>query len=295
MLGIDLGNEITKTSKMFKFCSRIYQGHKDMNKGEIKVEYKGEKYTVGSKEGTPVIGINRIYSTMYDICLLTAIAKSSNESVIEENIILSLPPDLYESNLKNKLKDKLANMGMQEIIVDGVKKTIRIAKSDVFCENSIVFSNPAKYKKQRTLLVDIGGDTADISEFDGLKLVNHSSYPLGMIHLYEVMKKAINKEFESKLTADDMEKIIGKDKYEIRQEERDLTFVRKIVADHVRAICNEINKFNFELCKIELIGGGAEPLFYCFAKEYPAITIVEDAQFANAKTNEMVGEMLWSV
>ena len=294
-LGIDLGNEITKTSKMDKFCSRISKGHKDMNKNDIKVTYKGADYTVGNKEGTPVIGINRIHSAMYDICLLTAIALSSKEEVIEENIVLSLPPDLYESGLKEELKVKLKELGTQEIVVNDVKKTIKIKNSDVFCENSIVFSNPNKYRKQRTLLIDVGGGTCDLSEFKFLQLIKHSSEPLGMLALYDEMKKAINGKYKSKLSSEDMEEIIGKDKYEIRQVMCDVSFIKDIIADHVTKICSKVNQsFNYDVCKIELVGGGAEPLGEYFKKEYPAIEIVENSQFANAITNEAVGRMLWN-
>jgi plasmid segregation protein ParM len=292
-LGIDLGNEITKTSRMIKFASRISKGHKDMNTNDIKVIYKNEPYTVGI--GTPVIGVNRIYSDMYDICLLTAIAKSNNDEVIEENVVLSLPPDLYESSLKKELKEKLSNMGMQEIYIDGVRRTIRIKHAEVFCENSIVFSNPKKYKSQRTLLIDIGGGTTDISEFNGLQLIKHSSEPLGMLPLYDELKKAINAKYRSKLSSEDIEHIIGKDEYEIRQEIRDMSFTRFIIADHVTKICSKVNQsFNYDLCKIELIGGGAAPLINYFKSEYPNISLVEDAQFANSITNETVGEMLWN-
>lgn len=295
LIGIDIGNRLTKTSTGTRFYSTSFVGHKDLNKDEIKVKYQGKLYTVGSKNGTAALGDQRIHHITYDLCLLTAIGLSRLDERIEEEVVVSLPPEQFESNLRKQLRDKLSKLGTQEIEINGVKKFISITKSDVFSEAAIVWTNPAKYREQKTIFIDIGGGTADITEYNGMKLINHATEPLGMVSLFTEMKKAINARYMSKLSIDDMEDFFGKDMVEIKQEMSDISFTNDVVRAHVMKICNVVNQnFNVDACKFELLGGGAAQLLEFFREKYPHIELVPDSQFVNAKTNATVGAVWFS-
>jgi plasmid segregation protein ParM len=174
--GIDLGNKVTKTSEMIKFNSKVANGHFDLNKDDIKVVYEGKKYTVGT--GTAVLGNDRYFNKLYDICLLTAVALSSNDMFIEDNIVIGMPPELFESELKEKVEKKLNTIGLKNITVNGINKTIRILKASVFEESAIVFRNTKDYKNKRVLVIDLGGGTTDISQFKNLELEKSTTWTL---------------------------------------------------------------------------------------------------------------------
>lgn len=289
-LGIDLGNKVVKTSGMNKFNSKVANGHFDLNKDDIKIEYEGKNYTVGT--GTAVLGNDRYFNKLYDICLLTAIALSSNGTFIEENIVIGMPPELFESALKDKVEEKLNNMGLKNITVNGIKKTIRILKAHVFEESAIVFKDTKSYRGKRVLVIDIGGGTSDISQFNNLTLEKSTTTKYGMLSLYENMKKSINTKYLTKLTSEDMIDLVNKNVAIVKGSAKDISFTKDIIQDHVLQIYNEVQNFDYDNSEILIIGGGATPLSEYFKKLLPYAEIPVDGQFTNALTYEKVGEML---
>lgn len=294
ILGVDLGNYSTKTSEGVIFNSRISPGHKDLNKNDIKVELDDKKYTVGS--GRLELGTQRLNSKLYELCLLTAIAKSNpNKLNIETNLVVGLPPLQFESGLKDELQENLDRYGTKKIKIDNRKITITINKVTVFSEAAIVFGNPDKYKSSKTLVIDIGGGSADISQFRGLELVNTTTTKFGMFSLCENMKQKLNAQEKANYSSDDMEELINSDNTIIRGENKDISYLNDIVDDHVAEICNVCNQnFDTDNTKIILIGGGADKLIDYFKKRYRNAELAKDNQFVNAKTYATVGEMLWS-
>jgi plasmid segregation protein ParM len=288
--GIDIGNFTTITDNEVLFLSRVENGHNDINKDAIKVVYKDEKYTIGSKKGTKNIGENKYFNKYYDLCLLTAIAESSEEVEIKTKIVVSLPPEQYDSKLKNKLLDKLKKLGKQEIIVNGVKKTITIEDALVFSEAAIVFSDMNQFSDKKTLVIDIGGGTGDVSEFNGLELVNHMTSKNGTLSYYKDMKQKINHEYSTNFDIEEMEDFINKDTYKIRGEYKDISFLKDTVDTRTMNFVSDINQnFNTSSTDIYLIGGGAKDLIKYFKKYYPNIVAYEKAQYINAITNKKVG------
>jgi len=294
ILGVDLGNYATKTSEGVIFPSRISTGHKELNKNDTKVDYNDKKYTVGN--GRLELGVQRLNSTLYDLCFLTAIAKSyPSELNINVNIIVGLPPLQYESTLKNELEERLSQLKTQKIIIGGKTITITINKSGIFSESAIVFGEPEKYRKGKTLVIDLGGGSADISQFKGLELVNNTTTKFGMLSLYESMKQVFNAKEKASYSADDMGELVDKKTEEIRGNQEDITYLHDVVADFVAEICNVVNQsFDTDSTGIVLIGGGAKTLLPYFKKQYKNAIVAENNQFANANTYKVVGEMLWS-
>lgn len=291
-IGVDLGNYATKTSKGIIFPSRIAHGHNELNKNDIKVTYEGKDYTVGT--GRLELGTNRINSKLYELCLLTSIGKSFTDLNINTNIIVGLPPSLFQSDLKNELKNILNSIETKEIIINGIKKYITINKSDVFSESAIVFNSPSDYKNSKTLVVDIGGGSTDISQFNGLNSVKQTTTKYGMLTLCESMKQVFNAKEKANYTADMIEDLINRDTEIIRGEKKNIAYLKDVILDHVSEICNVITQnFDTESSQILLIGGGAEKLISYFKQQYKNAELVPNGQLANAMTYEAVGEMLW--
>lgn len=293
ILGIDLGNYATKTSEGVIFPSRISSGHKELNKNDIKVEFDEKKYTVGT--GRLEIGSQRLKSKLYELCLLTAIAKSNPDKLnIETNIVVGLPPLQFQSELKDELESNLNKMGLKKIKIDKKDISITINKAAVFSEAAIVFKNPDKYRDSKTLVIDIGGGSADISQFKGLELVNTTTTKFGMLNLCEKMKQVYNPNEKANNTEDDMEELINKDSTIIRGKVKDISYLKDIIKDHVAEICNICNQnFDIDNTNIILIGGGADKLISYFKDQYKNAEVAKDNQIVNAKTYAAVGEMLW--
>ncbi|MFL0198283.1 hypothetical protein ACJDU8_22360 [Clostridium sp. WILCCON 0269] len=299
IFGIDIGNDTTKNDKMGKFKSRVVVGHKGVNEDDIKIEYKGKKYTVGSKAGTLNLGTNKYFNIDYDICLITAIAKSTPEQNIEAKIVVGLPPELFESPIRDKLEEKINKLGEQEITIyegtEKIKKVITILNGMVFEESAVVFSDPKEYKKQNLLIIDIGGGSCDITQFDGLELVKHNTTKFGMLTLYTNMKTSLNSNFGNiGLPPEAMEDILGKSTYEINEEVKSVSFLKDTVDAHIREINNVITQ-NFDTAnrKIRVIGGGAKPLINSIKAYYPNAKVLDNAQFLNAITYKEVGLAVW--
>jgi plasmid segregation protein ParM len=294
ILGVDLGNYSTKTSEGVIFDSRVAAGHKELNRNDIKVVYKDKKFTVGT--GSLELGKDRIYSNLYDLCLLTSIAQGyPGLQNIEVNIVMGLPPLDYESGLKSKLEEKLNKLGTQKILIDGKTISITINKALIFSESAIVFGNPNQYRDNKTLVIDIGGGSTDMSQFKGLDLVKNTTTKLGMLRLCEDMKQIFNSTEQVSLTEDDMEDLINKDTTIVRGDKKDITYLKDVIENHVTNICNTINQnFDTESTDIILIGGGAKKLINYFKKRYKNAKVADNNQLVNAKTYAAVGEMLWS-
>lgn len=297
--GIDVGNYATKSSEGIVFESKVSVGHKRLNKNDIKIIYNGKKYTVGNKKGAPNIGDNKYYNEYYDICLLTAIAKSFVEKYIDCKVVVGLPPAKYNSSVRNDLLDKLNKLGRQELtLIEGPKeisKTIIIKEADVFCENAPVFMSPQKYRDIKSLWIDIGGGTGDISEFNGLELIKHDSTENGMLSFYKDMKlEAQSKLKGKKLDIKHMEEMFNKDIYTLGSDTCDISFLKDIIENRIMEFTSDINQnFDTTINEINIIGGGAEPLIEYFKKEYKNARVPEDNQFLNALTYKAVGKELW--
>lgn len=294
ILGVDLGNYATKTSKGVVFDSKVTVGHKELNKNDIKIEYLGKKYTVGS--GTRELGQQRYFSDFYNICLLTAIAESYPKQLsINVNIVMGLPPVMFESSLKQELEVNLNKLGTKTITVNGKEKQITINKAAIFSESAIVFSSPSEYKTGKTLIIDIGGGSCDISEFKGLKLLKNTTTKLGILTLLENMRQKFNSTERVSWDSDLMEDLISEDSTIVKGEKANITYLNDTINEYISEICGTLNQnFDTESTRIILIGGGASKLLIYFKKYYPNVELANDNQIINAKTYAAVGEMLWS-
>lgn len=296
-LGIDLGNANVKTSEGIIFESKIKPGITKMNENDIKVVYNGYEYTVGSYDGSLNISKRKYFKNAYKISLLTAIAKSIKDNNISTNLVIGVPVESFNNKtLTKEIKDSIEQYGTETITVNGVEKKININNVEVFCESAIVFGEREKFKDKKTLVIDFGGGTIDISFWDGLNLTKSRTYKEGMITLYENIIKEVNNRYATSLNSNIAINMIGKDKFIIDQEEKDIKFIAPIVETYIDGLTSYINQyFDSESAdSIQLIGCGAIQLEKYIKDEYDKAELHPDAAFANANNYKKVGEILWT-
>lgn len=297
VIGIDLGNANVKTSKGVVFESKLKSGITKMNEKDIKVIYDGVEYTVGSYDGALNISKRKYFKNAYKVNLLTAIAKSVKDNNITTDIVVGVPVDLFnDKKLTDEIKSHIESFGTQKITINDIEKTINIENVTVFCESAIVFSDREKFKNKKTLVIDFGGGTIDISFWDGLTLTKSRTYKAGMITLYENIIKQINDKFGTSLNSNIAISMIGKNTFKIDQEEKDIRFINAIVETYIDGLTSYINQyFDFESAdSIQLIGYGAIQLEKNIKEEYDKAELHQNAAFANANTYEKVGELMWN-
>ncbi|MCD3217810.1 ParM/StbA family protein [Clostridium botulinum C] len=296
IIGVDNGNEMLETSEGVQFINKLSVGTTDMNKDDIKVSYDGIKYTIGDENGASNIGKNKHKKTSYKISLLTGIAKSYTENNIECKVVIGLPIELYNNTEhKDAVKNEIMSWGKQVIKVNDKEKTITILDVEAFPESGIVFGNREKFKDEKTLVIDLGGSTVDISLWNGLRLETSKTYKHGMVTLYEQIISAVKNKKSVDLKAYEAKYMIGKDKYVIEQKEQDIRFINPIVELYVNGLTSWINQ-SFDVEKvnsIQLIGGGAIMLENLLKQEYENAVLVENAGFANANVFKKIGEVIW--
>ena len=297
VIGIDLGNANVKTSKGVVFESKLKPGITKMNEKDIKVIYDGIEYTVGSYDGALNISKRKYFKNAYKVNLLTAIAKSVKANNITTDIVVGVPVDLFnDKKLTEEIKSHIESFGTQKITINDIEKTINIENVAVFCESAIVFSDREKFKNKKTLVIDFGGGTIDISFWDGLTLTKSRTYKDGMITLYENIIKQINDKFGTSLNSNIAIRMIGKNTFKIDQEEKNIGFINSIVETYIDGLTSYINQyFDFESADtIQLIGYGAIQLEKNIKEEYDKAELHPNAAFANANTYEKVGELMWN-
>ena len=296
ILGIDVGNANVNSSNGVVFESRVKPGITTMNENDIKVVYGGVEYTLGTIDGALNIRKNKHKKAAYKLSLLTAIAKSYKTKTINCSVVVGVPvEDFNNKALRADIKEIIEAWGTEKITINDENKTINIEKAEVFCESAIVFSDREKFKTEKTLVIDLGGSTVDVSFWDGLVQLDSRTYKEGMISLYETIAKALNNKFESKLESHMVKNCIGKNEFEINQDVKDIKFIDIIVENYIDGLTSYINQyFSIDAANsIQVIGGGAIQLFDKIKEEYESAVLVEDAAFANANTYKKIGDVIW--
>ncbi|EPB8177281.1 ParM/StbA family protein, partial [Clostridium perfringens] len=186
-LGIDLGNGYVKF-KDKKFASRVKVGRLatfgERRSDVFEVVYDGVFYTVG--EGQVFTTDERYFTDDYKICLLTAIAESTNEDVIEAEICVGMPVSSFMSNKRGEVEKYLNNLGVQKIILNGVEKIINIKKAIVFVEGAYVIESK---DKENVITIDIGAGTVNIIQWENQVPVEFDTKYKSFYNLYSKIAK----------------------------------------------------------------------------------------------------------
>ncbi|OSA91035.1 UNVERIFIED_ORG: ATPase [Clostridium botulinum] len=294
-LGADVGNGYTKFNNK-KFASRVRLG-KLANFGNKKddvyqIKYEGIDYVVG--EGELFTTDDRYYTDDYKICLLTAIALSTDEEIIDRaEICVGLPVVKFmDAEFKEKFEKYLNNLGLQKIVVNGIERIINIRKAIVFVEGAYVVESK---DEGNVITFDIGAGTVNIIQWKGQVPVLFDTKNRSFYNLYAKIAKHLRDTGRGSVSLEYVEQNLGIDEIIINQKKVDIRDTKKIIEKHIRELASEVNNlFDVENAeKLLFGGGGALPTFKHWKSIYPngGTELVKDGQFINAKIYQQVLEM----
>ncbi|HAT4356356.1 ParM/StbA family protein [Clostridium perfringens] len=288
-IGIDLGNGYVKF-KNKKFASKVKVGRLatfgERRLDVFEVVYDGVFYTVG--EGQVFTTDERYFTDDYKICLLTAIAESTNEDVIEAEICVGMPVSSFMSNKRGEVEKYLNNLGVQKIILNGVEKIINIKKAIVFVEGAYVIESK---DKENVITIDIGAGTVNIIQWENQVPVEFDTKYKSFYNLYSKIAKHLKDTNRGVVSPAYIEENLGADSIIINQTNVDIKDTHKIIEKHIIELASEINGyFNVsQASKIQILGGGAFPTFKYWKNIYKdGCELINDSQFVNSKIYEKV-------
>lgn len=104
ILGIDVGYKNTKITGELGtdiFASTVKKGTNDFNKS-ITLSYLGQDYTIGEPTGSVSVGLDKVDDEVFNVCLLTAIARNIRGTVDPNvKLVTGLPIDYYQHRKTN--------------------------------------------------------------------------------------------------------------------------------------------------------------------------------------------------
>lgn len=299
LIGLDNGYNFTKTSKGVSILSTIIHGIDDINSDTLQVKIDGEDYIVGDANGAYVTDADKLKSSenkeLLKVCTLTAIGLSfPDEPYIEVEVVAGLPIGYY-SNQKEELKILLESYN-EKILINtvGIEQRIRITKASIYPQSAgVVFSKSKQLKNQSSLVIDIGGGTWDVSQFDGLKVIKKGSYPDGMLILYSKIAQFLNTNYYTKYNTSEIYNLIQRGNFTCDGDKISISVVDEVINTHIQKVLTDIKR-DFDTTNVDnkfAIGGGAEQLKDLLKREFRGIQLEENAQFANAEHFEFIGRI----
>ena len=197
------------------------------------------------------------------------------------------------------------DLGLKEFIIENNFRKIKIGKEirQIYIDDVLVV--PESYglkangvmaqceKGLKTLVVDIGGGTTDIAEFDEQgNFIDGESIKYGLLDLYRNTRKVLgNKPYNLDIDLSDAKKYFDGD---LELLNKDTSYKRDIMLQCIKIIVNELRGLypNLSNTNIILTGGGAEKVYPTFKKLYEQ-TIPVSYIKANAKGFYKIGVKAW--
>lgn len=274
ILGVDVGNYATKSSKGVIFESKVSKMNKELSdKG--KMSLNGKRYFVG--QGSFDGEFRKVLKPTYLQLLYAALCKSTDEREVE--LGLGLPLSQYRED-----KEKLKALILENYHLKGEKEYF-ITHVEVYPEGVICTA-----KDFEGIVVDIGGRTTDVCFIEQLngrrKVINPISIPKGTINLENEFINVLNSKYGIDLKINDFKRII-KNGLCFYGKQQDITFAIDIFKDYLEDLIKEIDiEYNVRLNNIAFCGGGTITLAKPIIKRLPHAEILNDAVFGNAKAYE---------
>lgn len=264
------------------------------------IEYSGKKYTIGGK-GAFTVDINKISDKFTELATLTAAANTmKDDDYAELNIIAGLPVKYYSSQ-KDNLISAISKYGQKEITLNGTKKTIKILSVHSFPQSAgIVIMNPKEYKNIKTLVIDMGGYTIDVSLHggeNGLALLDYATYNKGIYTFYNELMQKMNANYSLGISdINDMEDIINtKEYFSVNGTKYKTSILDNDINFYLEPIISDI-QIQFPIKSVDkvLIIGGAGKFFYPYIKKsfIKYAELYPRSQWANAEAFLKIGNEL---
>ena len=266
ILGVDLGNYYTKSSKGISFLSKVSFNGGIENKDFITTDNK--KIYLG--EGEFDTEYRKAYRSNLIYLLQGAIERSTTDK--NNKLVVGLPLSQYKED-----KEHLINRILQSRLVVDV---------DVVPEG--VLTVPANYEG---IIIDIGGRTTDICllEIEGNKrsIKKPMSLPNGIMNLESDFINHINNLYGLDLKQSDAQRILRNGLYIYgKRKEIMLDVFKEFVESIVRRVQVD---YSLKTNNVVLIGGGADKLFNAFKNRIPQAYLVKEPFLANTLAYEKYG------
>lgn len=310
ILGIDIGNAFTKTSKGIKFQSKV---SKDYGKSYLKNAHsvmlnddENKKYLVGDPYGITFTTSNKYNTNEYMVTLLTAVMLSCldvEDERLDVNIVLGCPVELYDIQ-KDICKNTAENLSPQLVTINNISKIINIENVLVAPQSAIVGDKPKEHFP--ILVMDFGGGTLDVSLWG----LNNNSIP------YKTYEKTLcNYGFDTII--DKFIKELYIKNISCTYEEAlnylnnpiintvfgsiDYTDIKdSILTWYIKSIFNDLLKYNMPklINTVYLIGGCTNLIKPYLVKEMnlleDKVIVDNNPQFSNANSYYSIGKVVWS-
>lgn len=285
ILGIDIGNSNTKSSKGVIFESKVSKVATLNNFNEM--VWNGTKYFLGDGEFDTTY--RKIDKTNYMELLLGSIALSTTERI--NDIVLGLPLSQYKAD-KETLKLNVMSNRDNFIEIDGVERHICINDIEVVPEGIFTVD-----KDFEGVIVDIGGGTTDCCLLENIngkrKIQNPYSDPIGIQKLYSNYVKVINSRYGLDLVPNDADRILKKG-LKIDGEQVETRFAINVFKDFTERLVSRLQReYSLRTYDIALVGGGAKVLFKPIKSRIKNCNLIDDYLFGNALAYEEYGKGIW--
>ena len=183
-----------------------------------------------------------------------------------------------------KLNNKLRSITIEDVFVAPEGYGVKVEALTAINNNS------------KTLVIDIGGGTTDVAEFDEKgKFIGGKSIKKGLIDLYKEVADTLDNEYRLSVSLEDARKYfdgelsVKNDSFEEVTEYKKYALLNlgKYLLNELRGMYTNLSQYN-----IVLSGGGAKILHPLFLKVYPQTKAITDIK-ANAKGFRKVGVAKW--
>lgn len=287
ILGVDLGSFSVKTSEKVTFLSKISEI--DNFTGDNKIIYNDKILFIGEGEFNTDWNKSKKQNTLP--LLFTAIYRSTSDNI--NKVVIGLPINMYKKN-KDDLKQLILNNRCAK--VNG--RELVISDIEVAPEGAAAYYNlsPEQIKKigsNQLIIINIGGRTTDISVFEGNKIIDIQTIPVGMLNVYQNIIDYINTKYTQSFKLEESQDIIINGLL-LDGEQKDITFITPILKNCFNSIYKELQlKFNINKGFILLTGGGSISLQQAFKNRLKNIIISNNCIFDDALGFKKIGESLW--
>ncbi len=293
-LGIDIGNQLGKTSEGIIFDARVSQLEPFMTECDV-LEMNDKIYYIeqGQYEHKNI----KFEKTNYIPLLVAAICKSSDK--VNNNIVIGLPISQFKTH-GDSLKKLIDENSTLKVVWNGKTRNLIIEKFDVYPEGVAIFNSLDEKMKQQidkkdVLLVDIGSRTTDCCIFkyknEGSRgLEKPNSLFVGTHNVYKEVRNAINTKYNTRKTLEEVIEMFETRVLLINGEQKDMSFINDVIISELNKIINDLElEYDLASHQILLCGGGATMMYGSFVERYSSTILVSDI-FANAKGYKIIAD-----
>lgn len=282
--GLDNGYAYTKDNERRIFQSAFSYTDK-MISGSRKIVIDGRDYYVGV--GSMTADVDKVSSELNKACTLMNLALTGAQ---EYYLVVGLPIAHYKSQ-QEKFKETV--LGYNKCKVEFMGEELKFTIKDVLVFPQGAAAVFTMSKIDNCIIIDVGGLTVDvayISCLNGMPTIQRqNTWYNGMRKLYTDIIGQINLKFGLRLETFEAEKILQKG-LPLKGVDQDLRFLQPKIVEFIEPLIDELKLYYpTETTPIYLCGGGACYLLGALERYLGSVTLLKDAQFANALGYYAVG------